>query len=82
LQSGPARDAGKTGPWASADRDQSAIASRFDKEVRPRLKGKAFLIRYADGLIGGNLWFTGETADAALAAAEAGVHQDCGEDGA
>lgn len=28
---------------------------------------------YADGLMGGNLWYFGETVDAALAAAEAGV---------
>jgi formylmethanofuran--tetrahydromethanopterin N-formyltransferase len=42
----------------------------------PTLGGEFVLDRrlgYADGLMGGNLWFFGETEDAALAAAEAGV---------
>lgn len=42
----------------------------------PTLGGEFILDRrlgYADGLMGGNLWFMGETEDAALAAAEAGV---------
>jgi formylmethanofuran--tetrahydromethanopterin N-formyltransferase len=42
----------------------------------PTLGGEFTLDRrlgYADGLMGGNLWFMGETEDAALAAAEAGV---------
>ena len=42
----------------------------------PTLGGEFVLDRrlgYADGLMGGNLWFFGETADAALEAAEAGV---------
>jgi formylmethanofuran--tetrahydromethanopterin N-formyltransferase len=42
----------------------------------PTLGGEFILDRrlgYADGLMGGNLWFFGETEDAALAAAEAGV---------
>ena len=42
----------------------------------PTLAGEFTLDRrlgYADGLMGGNLWFMGETQDAALAAAEAGV---------
>jgi formylmethanofuran--tetrahydromethanopterin N-formyltransferase len=43
----------------------------------PTLGGEFILDRrlgYADGLMGGNLWYFGETADAALAAAEAGAH--------
>lgn len=48
----------------------------------PILGGEFVLDRrlgYADGLMGGNLWYFGETVDAALAAAEAGVAavQDC-----
>ena len=48
----------------------------------PTLGGEFILDRrlgYADGLMGGNLWFMGETEDAALAAAEAGVAavRDC-----
>jgi formylmethanofuran--tetrahydromethanopterin N-formyltransferase len=42
----------------------------------PTLGGEFILDRrlgYADGLMGGNLWFFGESVDAALAAAEAGV---------
>jgi formylmethanofuran--tetrahydromethanopterin N-formyltransferase len=42
----------------------------------PTLGGEFILDRrlgYADGLMGGNLWFMGETEAAALAAAEAGV---------
>jgi formylmethanofuran--tetrahydromethanopterin N-formyltransferase len=42
----------------------------------PTLGGEFILDRrlgYADGLMGGNLWFMGETEDAAVAAAEAGV---------
>ncbi|HVT30100.1 MAG TPA: formylmethanofuran--tetrahydromethanopterin N-formyltransferase [Lacipirellulaceae bacterium] len=42
----------------------------------PTLGGEFVLdarLSYADGLMGGNLWFFGETEDAALAAAEAGV---------
>jgi formylmethanofuran--tetrahydromethanopterin N-formyltransferase len=42
----------------------------------PTLGGEFILDRrfgYADGLMGGNLWFFGESSDAALAAAEAGV---------
>jgi formylmethanofuran--tetrahydromethanopterin N-formyltransferase len=42
----------------------------------PTLGGEFVLDRrfgYADGLMGGNLWYFGETSDAALAAAEAGV---------
>jgi formylmethanofuran--tetrahydromethanopterin N-formyltransferase len=42
----------------------------------PTLGGEFILDRrlgYADGLMGGNLWFMGETEDAALAAAELGV---------
>jgi formylmethanofuran--tetrahydromethanopterin N-formyltransferase len=42
----------------------------------PTLGGEFVLDRrlgYAEGLMGGNLWYLGETADAALAAAEAGV---------
>jgi formylmethanofuran--tetrahydromethanopterin N-formyltransferase len=42
----------------------------------PTLGGEFILDRrlgYADGLMGGNLWFMGETESAALAAAEAGV---------
>lgn len=42
----------------------------------PTLGGEFILDRrlgYADGLMGGNLWFLGETEDAALAAAVAGV---------
>jgi formylmethanofuran--tetrahydromethanopterin N-formyltransferase len=42
----------------------------------PTLGGEFILDRrlgYADGLMGGNLWFFGETEQAALAAAEAGV---------
>lgn len=42
----------------------------------PTLGGEFVLDRrlgYADGVMGGNLWFFGETEDAALAAAEAGV---------
>jgi formylmethanofuran--tetrahydromethanopterin N-formyltransferase len=42
----------------------------------PTLGGEFVLDRrlgYADGLMGGNLWFFGETQDAALAAAEAGA---------
>lgn len=42
----------------------------------PTLGGEFILDRrlgYADGLMGGNLWFFGEDADAALAAAEKGV---------
>ncbi|HEX5103739.1 MAG TPA: formylmethanofuran--tetrahydromethanopterin N-formyltransferase, partial [Pirellulaceae bacterium] len=42
----------------------------------PTLGGEFVLDRrfgYADGLMGGNLWYFGETADAALAAAEAGA---------
>jgi formylmethanofuran--tetrahydromethanopterin N-formyltransferase len=42
----------------------------------PTLGGEFVLDRrlgYADGLMGGNLWFFGETEQAALAAAEAGV---------
>src|SRR5262245_44626978 len=42
----------------------------------PTLGGEFLLDRrlgYSDGLMGGNLWFLGETEDAALAAAEAGV---------
>jgi len=42
----------------------------------PTLGGEFILDRrlgYADGLMGGNLWFFGENEDAALAAAEAGV---------
>jgi formylmethanofuran--tetrahydromethanopterin N-formyltransferase len=48
----------------------------------PTLGGEFILDRrlgYADGLMGGNLWFFGETERAALAAAEAGVAavRDC-----
>jgi len=48
----------------------------------PILGGEFVLDRrlgYADGLMGGNLWYLGETIDAALAAAEAGVRavQQC-----
>ncbi len=46
----------------------------------PTLGGEFILERrlgYADGLMGGNLWFMGETEDAALAAAEAGVAAIC-----
>ena len=46
----------------------------------PTLGGEFILDRrlgYADGLMGGNLWFMGETEDAALAAAEAGVAAIC-----
>jgi formylmethanofuran--tetrahydromethanopterin N-formyltransferase len=42
----------------------------------PTLGGEFVLDRrfgYADGLMGGNIWYLGETAEAALAAAEAGV---------
>ncbi|MCE9545002.1 MAG: formylmethanofuran--tetrahydromethanopterin N-formyltransferase [Planctomycetia bacterium] len=42
----------------------------------PTLGGEFILDRrlgYAEGLMGGNLWYFGETTDAALAAAEAGV---------
>jgi formylmethanofuran--tetrahydromethanopterin N-formyltransferase len=42
----------------------------------PILGGEFIMDRrlgYADGLMGGNLWYFGETVDAALAAAEAGV---------
>jgi len=42
----------------------------------PTLGGEFILDRrlgYADGLMGGNLWFFGESTDSALAAAEAGV---------
>lgn len=42
----------------------------------PTLGGEFVLDRrlgYSDGLMGGNLWFFGETTEAALAAAEAGV---------
>ncbi len=42
----------------------------------PTLGGEFILDRrlgYADGLMGGNLWYFGETEEAALAAAEAGV---------
>jgi len=42
----------------------------------PTLGGEFILDRrlgYTDGLMGGNLWFMGENADAALAAAQAGV---------
>lgn len=42
----------------------------------PTLGGEFILDRrlgYADGVMGGNLWYFGETEDAALAAAEAGV---------
>lgn len=42
----------------------------------PTLGGEFVLDRrlgYSEGLMGGNLWYFGETADAALAAAEAGV---------
>lgn len=42
----------------------------------PTLGGEFILDRrlgYSDGLMGGNLWFFGETTEAALAAAEAGV---------
>ena len=42
----------------------------------PTLGGEFVLDRrlgYADGLMGGNLWYFGESANAALAAAEAGV---------
>jgi formylmethanofuran--tetrahydromethanopterin N-formyltransferase len=42
----------------------------------PTLGGEFVLDRrlgYAEGLMGGNLWYLGEAADAALAAAEAGV---------
>jgi formylmethanofuran--tetrahydromethanopterin N-formyltransferase len=42
----------------------------------PTLGGEFILDRrlgYADGLMGGNLWYFGENADAALAAAEAGA---------
>lgn len=42
----------------------------------PTLGGEFLLDRrlgYADGLMGGNLWYFGETEEAALAAAEAGV---------
>jgi formylmethanofuran--tetrahydromethanopterin N-formyltransferase len=42
----------------------------------PTLGGEFILDRrlgYTDGLMGGNLWYFGETEDAALAAAEAGV---------
>jgi formylmethanofuran--tetrahydromethanopterin N-formyltransferase len=42
----------------------------------PTLGGEFVLDRrfgYAEGLMGGNLWFMGQTEDAALAAAEAGV---------
>ncbi len=51
---------------------------RFDRKMWwiPTLGGEFTLDRrlgYADGLMGGNLWFLGETDDAALAAAEAGV---------
>lgn len=48
----------------------------------PTLGGEFVLDRrfgYADGLMGGNLWYFGESVDAALAAAEAGVAaiRDC-----
>jgi formylmethanofuran--tetrahydromethanopterin N-formyltransferase len=48
----------------------------------PTLGGEFVLDRrlgYADGLMGGNLWYMGETEDAALAGAEAGVAavRDC-----
>src|SRR6185295_9127118 len=42
----------------------------------PTLGGEFILDRrlgYTDGLMGGNLWFFGETENAALAAAESGV---------
>ncbi len=48
----------------------------------PTLGGEFILDRrlgYADGLMGGNIWYMGEDEDAALAAAEAGVAavRDC-----
>ncbi len=48
----------------------------------PTLGGEFILDRrlgYADGVMGGNLWYFGETEDSALAAAEAGVEavRDC-----
>jgi formylmethanofuran--tetrahydromethanopterin N-formyltransferase len=51
---------------------------RFSRKLWwvPTLGGEFILDRrlgYADGLMGGNLWFMGETESAALAAAEAGV---------
>jgi formylmethanofuran--tetrahydromethanopterin N-formyltransferase len=50
-------------------------ATRFGRKgwVVPILSGEFFIERrvgYRDGLMGGNLWFLGTTADAALAAAE------------
>ncbi|RMF43673.1 MAG: formylmethanofuran--tetrahydromethanopterin N-formyltransferase [Planctomycetota bacterium] len=44
--------------------------------VIPTMGGEFFLSRrfgYADGIMGGNLWFMGESEDTALAAAERGV---------
>jgi formylmethanofuran--tetrahydromethanopterin N-formyltransferase len=61
------------------------FGDRFQKRIErhgrklwwiPTLGGEFILDRrlgYADGLMGGNLWYFGESADAALAAAEAGV---------
>ncbi len=51
---------------------------RFGREMWwiPTLGGEFILdarLGYANGLMGGNLWFFGESEDAALAAAEAGV---------
>jgi formylmethanofuran--tetrahydromethanopterin N-formyltransferase len=51
---------------------------RFGREMWwiPTLGGEFILDRrlgYADGLMGGNLWFFGESEEAALSAAEAGV---------
>lgn len=67
------------------------FGDRFQKRVGrhgrkmwwiPTLGGEFVLDRrmgYADGLMGGNLWYFGESVDAALAAAEAGVKavQNC-----
>jgi formylmethanofuran--tetrahydromethanopterin N-formyltransferase len=57
---------------------------QFDRAMWwiPTLGGEFLLderFGYADGLMGGNLWFLGEDEDCALAAAEAGVAavQDC-----
>jgi formylmethanofuran--tetrahydromethanopterin N-formyltransferase len=61
-------------------------AIRFGRPVWvvPILSGEFVIDRrfgYREGLMGGNLWFMGETADAALAAAEAGVAAVAAEPG-